>query len=559
MLAADRNQISRLSGGRPRSTSGSSAVLLNRAGLNEGRASVGLESASNFGVGGGGGGGGGAGSGGGGHDRSASGSAYTPTTPGASTPFSYMPSEGHDLAPSDPYYRPPRTRRPTMEGYSPGARSRHSWVTGDVSNRRWSQTSRDRVEPAARPAGGPSGSGRATPVPAYLGPRELSDVNVNDPRWPHTDYAVREVDFYYGVRGPALSAMPTRRLGTGPADPTGPIASAAGWVMNLFGGKTKEKGKGFEVVRSSRVPPPMGPRVPSSAQPRGPPEPYTDDARQQSDAGGGQATRHAAALVDIESAADEHSVTRTAMGDSRSLRSASASDESDVEQVRPGQISPVAPSLPRIDTGGGIELPSRIGSRASSRHPHTGDRRAIPAVPRKSSKRTSLPLVDIRPHRSQLLAVRSSPPGSPGDPQRERVQGTGGSDNSFHMSSGADPHGIGPSGSSSPRLPFGSEQSSVRENALSTEGGSRSSSVLPPLESDINPTNVETVSTSRQVVPRVEERPTSMGFVTQHRAYDHIHAGLQVESGVDLQGRAAELVQGHEGRGSIGPGQTYTF
>ena len=554
MLAADRNQVSRLSGGRPRSTSGSSALLLNRAGFSEGRASVGLETASNFGVGGGGGGGGG------GHDRSASGSAYTPTTPGASTPFSYMASEGHDSVPSDPYYRPPRTRQPTMEGYSPGARSRPSWITGQLSNQRWSQTSRDRAKLAARPTGGPSGSERATPVPAYLGLRELSDVNVNDPRRPHTDYAVREVDFYYGVRGPALSAMPTRRLGTGPADPTGPIASAAGWVMNLFGGKTKEKGKGFEVVRSSRVPPQMGPRVPSSAQPRGPPEPYTDDARQQSDAEGDQATRHTAALVDIETVANESSATRTVDSDSRSLRSASASDESDAEHVRAGQISPVAPSLPRIDTGGGIELPSRIGSRASSRHPQTWDRGAVPALPRKSSKRTSLvPLVENHPDRSQPLAVRSSPPSSPDDPQRERVQGIGSGDDSLHMPSGADPHGIDPSGPSSPRLPFGSEQSSVRENAHWTEGGSRSSSVLQPLESDVDPTSAEAASTSRQAMSRVQERPTSMGFVTQHRAHDHIHAGIEVESGVDLQGRTAELVQGHEPRGSTSPGQTYTF
>ncbi|KAI8282665.1 hypothetical protein K4K59_007893 [Colletotrichum sp. SAR11_240] len=72
------------------------------------------------------------------------------------------------------------------------------------------------------------------------------------------NYSTREVDFYYGVRGPALNSEGVgRKLGTGPADPTGPMSSAAGWFRNFFGGKTKEKGKGFEVVRSSRMPPAM--------------------------------------------------------------------------------------------------------------------------------------------------------------------------------------------------------------------------------------------------------------------------------------------------------------
>ena len=101
----------------------------------------------------------------------------------------------------------------------------------------------------------PSVSGRNTPVPAHIATTnndEFEDVT-NDLKRTKTDYAVREVDYYYGVRGPALSSG-TRKLKTGPADPTGPVSSATGWFKNIFGGKTKEKGKGFEVVRSSRVP-----------------------------------------------------------------------------------------------------------------------------------------------------------------------------------------------------------------------------------------------------------------------------------------------------------------
>ena len=96
-------------------------------------------------------------------------------------------------------------------------------------------------------------SGRGTPVPAYL-PAPKDDMEMEDTEQTK-DYAVREVDFYYRVRGPPLSHAGTRKLKTGPADPTGPVSSATGWVRNLFQGKTKDKGKGFEVVRSARAPP----------------------------------------------------------------------------------------------------------------------------------------------------------------------------------------------------------------------------------------------------------------------------------------------------------------
>ncbi|KAI8251642.1 hypothetical protein K4K58_008670 [Colletotrichum sp. SAR11_239] len=90
---------------------------------------------------------------------------------------------------------------------------------------------------------------------------------------PRADYSTREVDFYYGVRGPALNSEGVgRKLGTGPADPTGPMSSAAGWFRNFFGGKTKEKGKGFEVVRSSRMPPAMRAAADAEYEAEPPPE-----------------------------------------------------------------------------------------------------------------------------------------------------------------------------------------------------------------------------------------------------------------------------------------------
>ena len=71
---------------------------------------------------------------------------------------------------------------------------------------------------------------------------------------PRPNYAVREADAYYYRRpdysqplNPGVSTP--RRLGTGPADPTGPIAIAGSWLRSLFRGNP-DKGK-FEVVRGN--------------------------------------------------------------------------------------------------------------------------------------------------------------------------------------------------------------------------------------------------------------------------------------------------------------------
>ncbi|KAI5306508.1 hypothetical protein KEM56_000557 [Ascosphaera pollenicola] len=106
---------------------------------------------------------------------------------------------------------------------------------------------------------------------------------------PAKDYAIREADFYYRVRGPALSAKPTRKLKTGPANPIETEeGGVTGWFSKLFGaGKTKEKGKGFEVVRSHRamdieegIPgddSDKGESIGMRPQTRGPPEGHEDE------------------------------------------------------------------------------------------------------------------------------------------------------------------------------------------------------------------------------------------------------------------------------------------
>ncbi|KAI4735217.1 hypothetical protein E4T50_14248 [Aureobasidium sp. EXF-12298] len=193
--------------------------------------------------------------------------AYTPTAETPTTPYSAVPQSGGsgtgtvnsskrpvlgiktEQPLTDPYYRAPRPRRNTNDPYTPGARSRHS-TSGDW-NRLPYQDSPDHTVGVDD-----LGEGSSV-VPPYLRTQHRggSDLDLADPTpRERTDYAVREVDFYYGVRGPALSNAPARKLKTGPADPVGPVSSATTWFQRLVGGKRKDKGKGFEVVRSSRVP-----------------------------------------------------------------------------------------------------------------------------------------------------------------------------------------------------------------------------------------------------------------------------------------------------------------
>lgn len=176
-------------------------------------------------------------------------SSFTPTTPGEASTFSFLPSpgiparpSGLPLNPSAPYYRPPR-RRTTLESQSALGVTRGSWTSGDMSQR--------------GTALGPDPAELAGDISRGASPAPYADPN--PPPAQRTDYSTREVDLYYhGVRGQRLNSdAPGRKLGTGPADPTGPMASAAGWLRGILGGKSKEKGKGFEVVRSSRMPPAM--------------------------------------------------------------------------------------------------------------------------------------------------------------------------------------------------------------------------------------------------------------------------------------------------------------
>lgn len=480
ILGSDHKSAHMINGARARSQSaGSAGVLLNRP------ESMGLDSIDY------------------------NGASRTPTTPGDTSMFSFLPAV---MAPasrsrsgllnlsttpaSDPYYRPPRFKRaPTGDTItSPGARSRGSWGSGDLTNARWSQG--DIPLSAESPdATGPSVSGRGTPVPAFRASQQNIDAVATESGRSQTDYTTREVDFYYGVRGPALNAnVPGRRLRTGPVDPTNNIASIGGFFKGLFGGKIKEKGKGFEVVRSSRMPPGMKAR--NVAGDESPPE-------------GIPVASGGARNGPIESDDDEPVKSRRQKNTTPpkqrnadvNTNEVGSDAEGDDEQFEMTRISDIPPSLPGIDVGDGIKLPSRIGSKASSALTRHGSSYSGPSVPRKSSQRVSQNL-SIIPSQGHNLGDDEVSPVSP----METTDGLYDPEVVHRHQKSTD----------SSRLPFDRTNSDRRQSTISTR-----SSILEPVPADMN------------------DRPTSLGHA-------HIHNVRTVNpddyTDVNLLGSSAEIV-----------------
>jgi hypothetical protein len=533
-LGVNEDQKSDQLGERPRSLSGSSAVLLGKR-ASDG-ASAGFEPSS--------------GAGPHGHHHAGSvGSAYTPTTPEAPGSFAFPPGVtgtrsnplGANPEPEGkvPYYRPPRPRKGTLPNLGalgargtvgtfmdnpPGGRNRTSWSSGGDGFRTWSQGSGGPDEPF-----GPSASGSGTPNVSYFDHQHYqSDPGGMNHRQSATDYTTREVDYYYKR---ALSNRPARGLGTGPADPTGPVASAAGWFKGLFGGKTRDKGKGFEVVRNSRAPPRMAPQPRTEEQESG-------GVRRDAGARAGDFSDGEARSDDEDARAGTRRVGKRPW---RPDDEDSSSEYSDLEGGGRHSIVPeLPPTLPHIDSGDAIELPSRIASKSSSRS--RGSRRA-PEVPRKSSKRKSAGLF-MGAEADRLRTVQHSP-SSPEAPHHRLYDP--------HRPS---QHRLHPSTASSSRLPFGSEHSSAGDRRSSVDEESTASSIIPPVDLSrvesggsgyenrgrYSPPALETLGS---VTPSGRGRPTSMGYVQTYRTSDQIHV---VESGsplgLDYRGSAAELVGG---------------
>ncbi|KAF7715910.1 Uncharacterized protein PECH_005752 [Penicillium ucsense] len=439
MLAhTDDRLSSQFGGSRPRSMSGSSALLLNRPPASEGRASAVLDYASSYG---------------GGHSRAASGNIYaqSPTAyTGAGEYFSSSPSSSTFIAPNprDPYYRPPRPGRRTPQGsFDRGKKTSKSFLKGS------------RVRDEETLGDGTPMSGRGTPVPAYLpAPKDDMEMEETEQR---KDYAVREVDFYYRVRGPPLSHTGTRKLKTGPADPTGPVSSATGWFRNLFQGKTKDKGKGFEVVRSARAPPPgLFPAGNFN-------EPYQDEPQTEEALAGGHSRSASASEVPYHDTDAEQGA------------------ESGEQTLQEAESGAGAPILPEVDTVSNIELPSRVGSRRTQPDSETGAERVI----------LNLPTV-----------TEASSPGSKASNSRSV----------HHLQPEISP--------TATRLPFSSSSSPSRERGLSVASASGS------------------VTSSHRTGRDGEraERPSSMGYVAQHRTRDNIHEASPDK--MSFTGSAAELV-----------------
>lgn len=430
-------------------------------------------------------------------------STLTPTTPGEASTYSFLPSPSagqtrHSVPPSallleqnvagDTFYRPPRPRRLTLENSSPTTSAtkagRGSWTgSGEWSPRRSSQP----------------GAPHPDAIEIEEMDRGMTPAPYKDPPIPVTraDYATREVDFYYGVqRGERLNRdVPQRKLGTGPADPTGTMASAAGWFRNMLGGKRKEKGKGFEVVRSSRMPPamraaagqdyeddvpPEGIPVAMGALRNGPIDSDDDDVQ----------------MKKIPRTRPAEGASGEAHADEGAVSLLDADDDSD--DVENPKVSSVPPILPDIEHGESLDVPGRIRSKASRRsakqdeaEPSLEGAPAVPSVPRKSSKR-----------KSDLFTS------GPSSPQNASFMG----------------HARGNPSSGSARLPF--------------ESLSRGSSQLRrPSSSSMGDTTTEDQSEIDLRRLNSERKPTSLG---------HVHHGsinrVPSDSRGKAEGSAAEFV-----------------
>ncbi|KAF5022231.1 hypothetical protein F66182_5716 [Fusarium sp. NRRL 66182] len=417
-------------------------------------------------------------------------SSYMPNTPGERSTFSFLPSPhvirhhpSQSIDAADPYYRPPRRRRETtndsIHSEGPGGSSaaeakgaNQSGMLGDPSDM------------------GADISRGATPAPPP--PAGYSQVSIPPNR---PDYATREVDFYYGVRGPALNSDgPGRKLGTGPADPTGPVATASVWFRNIFGGKTKEKGKGFEVVRSSRMPPAMMARNGGESPPEGIP-----------------VAMGVLRNGPIDSDDEDEPQPRRSPG--RQQQSSLLDDNGDPQDSEPE--SPVLERPRRTFSAGSDGFPREPAKSLLKKPPHIALREAedddAPEIPRKSSKRASGHFGGSSDHsRAPSLTLTNMPGSTLSFDSQMRDAGAVSRTSSHHR----------PTLSASSRLPFERTNSQKRLS-------SNSSIEFPGEFSQIDFTHGS------------DERPASFGMVSQHGVsrVDPLHRD------VDLLGSSAELVE----------------
>ena len=496
MLSHDENKNIQLMNSRSRSLSASSAVLLNGPyDRDSQRASVGFDGFSQGDYG---------------NVSPTPGSGAVPFTflGGSSGQSSRRPTMG-TMDAADPYYRPPRPRKHTMDSMTTPAPGKGPLGSADIVDAPYS----DSMDVEAIKAGEGPSRGSGTPAPAYLRlNRDDSDPNLDRRNNNNnTDYSVRESDFYYGLRGPALSSQPTRKLKTGPADPMSPVSSATGWFksLNLLGGRKKEKSKGFEVVRSTRMPPQMMAVEENVESPEVVQEPYRDSPESPPRArnvSGGSGVATAAVLTGERR-------------DSTDSDSDTSEDEEDYGPV--DRVSPTAPALGPIESFGGIELPSRIGSRASRVTQATGPPSRVPSIPRKNSRRTKSTEAAYLPDRlSTVMDVPTSE-----SPMSQR--------RSQHLQPGG-------AGGLPIRLPFGSTDPSPERSP----GPSAASSIYR---------NDGTSLHAPTPIGGTSERPLSTGVVQHHVTQDSVErnvydAGSHLEASAEIVDRSRSGSTQHSGR-----------
>ncbi|KAG0641332.1 hypothetical protein HOY80DRAFT_883364 [Tuber brumale] len=550
----------RPAGVSPHSHSGSSAVLLGGAGA---MGAPGMMDAGNQTN----------------HHHSGSGSTgFTTTAPGTASNFSYMGgAAGPPLSldtgvtsVASPYYRPPRATGGTYglrnsgggsgsDNYSPGTRSKGSWGSGmwgatDASGgmQRSSQGSLpngpdDLWNHGPGPASGtgtPQGAaadisrGELQPLAHRHTDNSLTAGSVRNTA--QTDYTIREMDYYYGVRGPALNHQPGRRLGTGPADPTGPVAVTKGWLWKrLPWGLGGKKETGFIVDRSSRAPEAMqdaereAKGIGMAVTSQTPPVPEQSDSSDSEDDSGDEeeaGKRSKRQRRRRKTPSPMSHLTGRSNGRRKSLSLISQNTDSDSEGEDEGEAAGPSSRMLEKKPMAAYDGSNNIGLQRQDS--------IKPEVPRKSSKRRSAgylasfgsnPLVNtpsqpLQPPPQQQPLQPTSPPGSPVqarlphhpyDPPPLRP--------SLHPrhpqydTRNLTPihHNSNPSG----RLPF-TTTSSTREGQESTHTRSisTSSSLLPPppeITADDNALS----------------RPPSVGTVHRYRMEDSLRSSDVVEGG----------------------------
>lgn len=468
------------------------------------------------------------------HHHSGSGSTgFTPTTPGATSNFSYLPPPGPPLSldtgvNAGPYYRQPRVKGGTYgprnpgegsgsDNYSPGARSRGSWVSevwgaatsGPSGRQRSSQGSLPHGPDDiwSSPTSGAYSEGVGRGGPAEQLAHRLTDSSLTASSVRNTapkNYEVREGDFYYGVRGPALNDQPGRRLGTGPADPTGPVAVAKGWFWKRlgFGGKRES---GFTVVRSSRAPEALmdaerkakgiGMAV-TSPTPPAPDRGHDTDSDGSDDDSGDEGAGRSRGL--------RQQVPQTISQDSDSDNDSGAEDDVNIALSAPGPSARMLEKQPAYDgADGGIELRRQDSVK--------------PKVPRKSSKRKSASL--LAPGQTDPQPQSHSPPGSP---LHARLPHHPYDPPPSHLHEPPTRHQHYDRNLSPGRLPFSREgQESTHSRSISA-----SSSILPP------PPEIALYDDPLS-------RPPSVGKVHRYRMED----SMRDSGSGDVIGSSAELVE----------------